>query len=627
MSWPTPELAAQVNSLPQKPGVYVFRDAQGSVLYVGKAVNLRHRVRSYFQNARHLTAKTLLMLNQLAAVEHIVTDNEVEALILENNLIKQYRPKYNVRLRDDKQYPYIKITREPWPRVLVVRETEKDGARYFGPYTNAGAMRDTLQTLRKVFPYRTCSNRRLRRGGRPCLYYYIGRCLGPCDARCTPAEYQKMIDELADVLAGRGAAVARRLEQAMHRAADQLAFEQAAVYRDKLQALEAVLAEQKMVTARFEDHDVVALARQGDEASVVVFFVREGKLVGRDHLMLAGAADLPDAEVMACFLQQYYSEAAFIPRDLLLQVEPTGRETLADWLSTVRGKRCYLHVPRRGEKRRLVELAAANARELLTAEARRRERLYRRSEEAVAELQAYLQLPEPPQRIECYDISNFQGRDTVGSMVVFVGGRPKKSAYRRFRLRTVEGPDDFASLQEVLYRRFKRGLAERQELAARGHLDEEEARFAEFPDLIIIDGGKGQLNAALEVLRTLNLDHLPVFALAKGAEELFAPDQAEPLVLPRDSRALHLLQRLRDEAHRFAVAYHRRLRRKHSLKSVLDDIPGIGEKRKTALLKHFGSVESMRRASVEELAAVPGMTRTAAEQVAAWLADDQAGKN
>jgi excinuclease ABC subunit C len=619
VNYPDDELREQVEVLPSKPGVYMFRDAEEKVLYVGKARNLRKRVRSYFRSAKSLTRKSLLLVNRIASLDYIVTDNEVEALILENNLIKKYRPRYNVRLRDDKQYPYIKVTDEKWPRVLVVREIEDDGGDYYGPYTNATAMRATLRTLRRVFPYRTCSNRRLEREGRPCLYYHIGRCLGPCDDRCDEEEYVQLIQELERFLQGRTDELMKRLKQQMREASEALAFEEAAEYRDRLQALESVLERQKIVSAQLQDQDVIGFARRDDEASVVVLFVREGKLVGREHFMLTGAAELPDEELMAAFLKQYYTDAALVPQYLLLQVAVAEEATIQEWLSGLRGKKAYLRVPQRGEKRRLVELAHENAEELLGGEVLKRKHRYEQGESAVEELQSYLQLPEPPQRMECYDISNLQGTDSVGSMVVFVDGRPDKSEYRRFKLRTVEGSDDFASLQEVLYRRFKRGLQEREELSEKGHAAAAEAKFAQFPDLIVIDGGKGQLSAALEVLETLNLDHIPVFGLAKREEELFAPERSEPLAVPRDSDALQLLQRLRDEAHRFAVKYHRKLRQKRSIKSELDDIRGIGEKRRVALLKHFGSLDNIRSASVEELAAVPGMNSSVAERVASEL--------
>ena len=597
------DLRQQIQSLPTRPGVYIFRDAEGEVLYVGKAVNLRNRVRSYFQAAKHLTDKTLHMVNQIEDVEVITTDNEVEALILESNLIKRLRPAYNIRLRDDKHYPYLKVTvQEPWPRVIIARSIQNDGARYFGPYTDS--VHETLRTIRRAFPYRTCSNYRLAQRGRPCLEYYIGRCLAPCDDRCDPASYQAMIQELCRFLDGRDSAVLDRLEAQMQQAAEELDFERAAELRDQLEALRRVQEKQKMISSRLEDQDVIGFASEGGRTCVQVFFVREGKVVGREHFLLTGTAGRDGGEILAAFLKQYYAEAPFIPREILIgqPLPPDEEGGIGDFLAARRGSKVFIRQPQRGDKRRLLEMVEANARLLLKQQALQQQRDERRPLEALAELALHLDLAAPPERIECYDISNFQGQQAVGSLVVFEHGRPSKADYRRFRIRTVEGSDDFAMMQEVLFRRF-RGMADGDE------------RFGRLPDLILIDGGKGQLNAALEVLRALNLDHLPIAALAKRFEHIFLPGRSEPMVLDATSPALLLLRQIRDEAHRFAVSYHRRLRTKGSIKSLLDDIPGIGPKRRRRLLEAFGSIEALRAASIDELAAVPGMTRRAAQAV------------
>lgn len=599
------ELKAKVQSLPTRPGVYIFRDAGGEALYVGKAVNLRNRVRSYFQSPKSLTNKVLHMVNQIAGLEFITTDTEVEALILESNLIKNYRPKYNIRLRDDKNYPYLKVTtNEAWPRVIVTRAAQNDGARYFGPYADVGALNETLRTLRTTFPYRICSNYRLQQGGRPCLEYYIDRCLAPCDQRCSPGEYAAMIDELCAFLEGREVSFVRQVEEQMHAAAEQLDFERAAELRDRLRALRRVQEKQKIISGRLEDQDVIGLAVDDNDACVQVFFVREGKVLGREHFLLEGAGDQPRDQILAAFVKQYYAAAAFIPREILLS-EPLPddeEQAIGDWLAERRGTKVFVRRPQRGEKRQLLAMVEDNARLLLEQERAQRDRRQEDRQRSVEDLAAMMGLETMPSRIECFDISNLQGRQAVGSMVVFVDGQPRKSDYRRFRIRTVTGSNDYAMMQEVLDRRFRRGLAE-------------DPRFATLPDLVIIDGGKGQLNAALEVLAAHNLDHLPIAALAEKFEELYLPDQPAPIRMPERSPARHLLQRIRDEAHRFAVDYHRRLRSSSSLRSVLDDIPGIGPRRRRELLKAFGSIDAIRAATVEALAAVPGMNRRAAEAV------------
>lgn len=607
-------LQEKVDRLPERPGVYIFRDAAAEVIYVGKAVSLRDRVRSYFRGGRHLTGKVLRLAAEIRDVEHIVTDTETEALILECNLIKRYRPRFNIRLRDDKSYPYLRVTTgETWPRVMIVRSMKNDGARYFGPYTQAGALQETLRVLRRVFPYRTCSDARFRQHrDRPCLHYFIKRCPGPCAGLVTPEAYAAEIGRLIAFLEGRQEGLLDGLRRRMEEAAERLEFERAAELRDRLRALEAVVEKQKIVSDRLGDQDVIAVARSGgnsppeaeqETACAQVFFVREGKVVGREAVVLAETEGSSDAEVLAAFLKQYYAAAGFIPPEILLSGEPDDAPAIAAWLEQLRGGRVSLLVPRRGEKRRLLEMVRKNAALFMEEERLRRRREEEGPAAALNELREALGLPAVPRRIECYDISNIQGRQTVASMVVFVDGRPSKKDYRQFKVRTVSGPDDFASMREVLSRRFLRVQAEG------------DRSFAERPDLVIIDGGRGQLGAARQAMAALGFSDIPAFGLAKENEWLFAEDRREPIILPRESPALLLVQRIRDEAHRFAVGYHRRLRSKHSLRSVLDEVPGIGPKRRQALLTRFRSLDNIRRATVEELAAVPGMTRAAAREV------------
>lgn len=622
-----PVIVEKLALLPERPGCYIFKGERGEVLYVGKAVSLKHRVRSYFQSPKNLTAKVLTMVRQVEDLEHIITDNEVEALILESNLIKRYRPKYNIRLRDDKQYPYLKITlQDEWPQVMVVRRMKPDGARYFGPFTSSESMRETLKVLRRVFPYRSCSDRRLAQGGPPCLYYHIGRCLAPCDGKVNRERYDEMIRELILFLEGKEDDLLKRIERRMKEAADNLEFEKAAEYRDQLRALEKVLEKQKIVSAKLDDQDVIALARDEEEAAVQIFFVREGKVVGREHFLLAASPDDTAPEIIEAFIKQYYDGMVAIPREILVADLPPDAEVIGRWLTEKRGARVQVTAPRRGEKRRMVRMVEKNARILLQQETLQRERHKAQAEEALAQLQEQLNLPEPPRRIECFDISNTQGANIVASMVVFENGQPKKSDYRKFRIRDVTGaPNDFASMQEALYRRFRRAIEERKALqrAEQGEEVVGEAKFADLPDLLIIDGGKGQLSAAREVLRLLELDQIPTFGLAKQHEWLFEEGRAEPIILPRDSQGLYLLQRVRDEAHRFAVSYHRELRAKTGIKSVLEEVPGIGPKRRRELLKAFGSLEEIRRADPDELAAVPGMTRKAAKDLLEYLGELQ----
>jgi len=604
------ELREKLRLLPDRPGVYLMKNAAGEVIYVGKAVSLRSRVRSYFQSPSGMSAKVRVMASHIADVDYIVTDSEVEALILEANLIKEHRPRYNVRLRDDKAYPYLKITLgEPFPRVVVTRRVERDGARYFGPYTNSNAVRETTRFLRKLFPIRTCS---LDLSGelnyRPCLLYHIKRCVGPCAGKVSPEEYDRLIDQVSLFLEGRHDRLLPGLYREMKEAAQALEFERAARLRDQIRALEAVAERQKVVSERAVDQDIIGFAREKDLVCVQVFYVRGGRLIGREHFFLEAVAEDEPAEIMTAFVQQYYQRAPFVPPEVLLQVPVEDQDVVEGWLRQRRGGVVRLHVPQRGEKRRLMEMVVENARLALEE---RLAQLARRSEEAeraMAHLAEVLGLPALPQRIEAFDISNIQGNQAVASMVVFEDGQPKPSDYRRFKIRTQSTPDDYAMMREVVHRRFLRGLREQA--------DEVEARgFGQFPDLVLIDGGKGQLNAAREVMRELGVEDIPTVALAEQFEHVFVEGRAEPVILPWASPGLKLLQRIRDEAHRYALTYHRHLRDQRASQSVLDEIPGVGPRRKRELLRRFGSVAGIRRATVEELAAVPGISRSLAERI------------
>lgn len=626
-------------------------DAHGRVLYVGKAVILRNRVRSYFHASAQHSPRTRALVAEIADISWWVTDTELEALVLENELIKRYQPRYNVRLKDDKTFPYIKVNwQDDFPKIQVVRRMRRDGARYFGPYTSARACYETLDALRRVFPYLDCDRTITGQDTRPCLYYHIKLCGGPCIGAQTREEYRETIQQLMDFLEGNSERVLRQLKEQMERAAENLQFELAALYRDRLQSAQRIVEQQKIVSTTMEDLDYVAVAqdeRTGDTA-VQVFMVRHGRLVGRDSFMLEGAeifqlqdqnGDLSEQDligaaqietVIAAFIQQFYDQATFIPPQILVQAMPRNAALLARWLSERRGGKVELRVPRRGDKAGVMKLAQENAAEFLRVQQAMRAADTHRQTEALAELQVALHLEKAPMRIECYDISTLQGTNTVGSMVVFAKGAPLKSAYKRFKIHgkgSQGAPDDFASMREMLRRRFRRLVESAQEgdtqpagsgsaaAVSNNRNDEETWRIP--PDLVIVDGGKGQLNVAVEVLQEFGLfGQIPVIGLAKREEEIYRPGALEPLWLRRGSAALHLVQRIRDEAHRFGITYHRNLRSKEQTRSRLDDIPGIGPKRRKAILQHFGGdIERVRRASIEELMAVPGVTRKLAERV------------
>ena len=620
------ELTARLETLPARTGVYLMRDVRATVIYVGKAVNLRSRVRSYFQPSADHPPRLRRLIEDVADLEWIVTDTELEALILENELIKRYRPRYNVRLKDDKNYPYIKVHwQDDFPKISIVRRMAQDGARYYGPFTSAMAVRQTLDALRRVFPYLDCDREITGRDERPCLYHHIKRCTGPCIGAISREEYRAVIQGLCDFLEGKTEAVLADLKAKMEHAAEAWQFERAALYRDQIRAAEQIVERQKVVSGKQEDADVIAFAqdaRQG-EACVQVFLVRRGRLVGRETFVLEGPTAEANGEMLGAFLKQFYDEAAYVPQHILLPQDLDERAIIEQWLRSKRGAQVVLSVPKRGPKHQLVQMAIDNARETLQALQAQWQADTHRQTEALTDLQERLGLAAPPSRIECFDISTLQGTNTVGSMVVFAKGAPLKSDYRRFNVRTVGQtghPDDFAAMREVLRRRFRRAVEAAATPDPGQKARKQDRVWSILPDLLIVDGGKGQLNVALEVLEEFGLrEVVPAIGLAKQHEDIFRPEEADPLILPRGSEALHLVQRISDEAHRFALTQQRARRASTALTSALDEVPGIGPRRRQALLKRFGSLEAIRQATVEELAAVPGMTRAAAEQIKASL--------
>ena len=599
-------IEAQLKALPAKPGVYLFKDSQGKVIYVGKAASLRHRVRAYFSPSTNLSPKLQRLAASISDFESIFTDSEQEALILECTLIKKYRPRYNVSLKDDKTFPYLKIDLDnDWPRVRITRRFRKDGGKYFGPFASAGSVRRTLRLIRKIFPFRSCNKAITGKDSKPCLEYHIHRCSGPCIGAVSKEDYDEVIRQVILFLEGKQELVVRELKDKMEKASQQLQFEKAALLRDQIQATEAVIEGQKIAATVMGEQDVIALAQAKDLAYVEIFFIRDNRLIGRDHLLVDGVRDEEPSQIMTSFVKQYYASTSSIPPVILLQYPIDEPAVIIEWLSSQRGAAIKLRVPRQGAKKQLVDTVAENARHGLE--------LYQIKQSATVEpaivlqeLKERLRLPSIPMRIEGYDISNIRGTLAVGSMAVFDKGMPKPAHYRRFRVKTVAGIDDYAMIQEVLRRRFRRYLAD-------------EDKWSIAPDLVLIDGGKGHLNAALEVMRGLGLGSIPTASLAKEREEIFIPGNPRPVALPQTSVALHLLQRVRDEAHRFALGYHKRLRHNQSIASALDSIPGIGPKRKKALLKKFGSVRGIKEASIDQLAAVEGMGGKLAAKVKEYL--------
>ncbi len=665
--------ASRLAALPPRPGVYIMRNAKQDVIYVGKAANLRNRVRNYFGAPHSLELKTRALVEQIEEFEYIVTQTNGEAMHLEATLVKRHQPFFNVRLKDDKHYPYLRIdVQNEWPRVEIARRIVNDGARYFGPYASASSVRTTLGIVKKLFPWRSCTKAITGTDPRPCLDYFIHRCIAPCTAYCSKEEYEEVIRQTTLFLEGKTGEVVKSLKGQMQAASDEMQFEQAALFRDQLRAVESVAEKQNVERIRPTDEDVFGLARaEGtDEACVQVFFIRGTQMVGRDFFTLDGVQDEPDSEVLGSFLKQFYESAVYIPKHVVVPFAVPESELISEWLTEKRGTKVGIAVAQRGVRRRMTEMAAENARESLDMLRVRWLADSDKRDQALTQLQEELDLPTYPRRIECYDNSNIQGSSPVASMVVFIDGQPRTQEYRRFGIKTVVGADDFASMAEVLGRRFKRwdtsvqqeaaavaagvsdvassggtgdsspltgaiggvpptspdreaetspdnvGPQDAQALDAPSE-DEDDGLlgWGALPDLVIVDGGKGQLSAALDVMRNLGLKDVPLAGLAKQNEELFVQDLAEPIVLPRTSQALYLVQRLRDEAHRFAITYHRKVRAKSGMESILDSVPGVGPKRKRALLRKFGSLRGVREASVEEVASTIGFTRSLAEKV------------
>ena len=605
----TRRFSTRLAAVPLEPGVYLHRDAGRKVLYVGKSASLRDRLRSYFGSKKNLDPKSVELVSRIDDFEYIVTASEQEALLLENSLIKEHKPKYNIRLKDDKTYPYIKVDlAEDFPRIYVTRRTANDGARYFGPFASAGSVRKTLDLLKRLFPYRSCTKTITGNDSRPCLEYHIKRCVAPCTGYASRNDYSEVIAQVVMFLEGNTKEIVSDLKTTMLEASDNLEFERAGALRDRLKAIEKVYEGQNVVGLGREELDVIGAAYGGEEAWVEIFFIRQGKLIGRDHFTMSGTREEEGQEILARFIEQFYSSASHVPRKILVPESITDKEVVAGWLETKRKGPVEINVPQRGTKRRLIEMVSTNAAQGLEQLKLKWISDSTRMETAMSELQEELNLPRSPKRIECYDVSHIQGTNTVASMSVFQDGKPLSSNYRRFKIKSHDGNDDFASMREVLSRRFKRLKNARDG-------GEENASFAAAPDLVLIDGGKGQLSSAVEVMLHLGLQDIQLASIAKREEEIFLPDAAEPVIMPKNSQGLFLLQRARDEAHRFAVTFHRNLRGKSSVKSALDLVPGIGPKRRKMLIRSFGSVKGIREASEDQLAAAPGMTAKVARQI------------
>jgi len=598
-------ITEQLNQLPVNPGVYLLKDAEGNILYVGKAANLHHRVRAYFGTGQKLSPKLQRMVARVSDLDFFVTTSEQEALILELNLIKRHRPHYNVRLKDDKTFPYLKIDpNEDWPRVYITRRLAQDGGHYFGPFASAKSVRQTLKIIKRIFPFRSCSKPITGTDSRPCLWYHVGKCLAPCISAVSKEEYAEVIKQVILFLEGKQEKVVQGLESQMNKAAEALEFEKAALIRDQVQAIHEVIEGQRIAATVRGEQDVIAFAQDKDQAYVQVFFIRGGKLIGRESFVLQGTRSEEPSQIMTSFIKQFYHSAPSIPPLLLLQCPVEDKLVIEDWLRGKRGDKVSIQVPQRGTKKQLVNIVAENAQQGLTQLKIKQLAAPKVLEIALAEIARELRLPHPPLRMEGYDISNIQGTSAVGSMVVFDKGRPKPAHYRRFRIKTVSGADDYAMLHEVLKRRFKRS----RDTSA-------ESTWAIIPDLVLIDGGKGQLNAAQAAMRAVSADSVPVASLAKENEYIFIPQKTKPIILSGNSPGLQLLQRLRDEAHRFALSYHHKIRQKRAFASAFDNISGIGAKRKRSLLRQFGSVRAIQEASLEELAATKGMSQSLARRI------------
>ena len=601
----------ELKKLPGKPGVYLMHDERDAIIYVGKAISLKNRVRQYFQSSRNKGAKIEQMVTHISRFEYIVTDSELEALVLECNLIKEHRPKYNTMLMDDKSYPFIKVTvNEPFPRVMLARQMKKDKAKYFGPYTSAGAVKDTIELIRKLYHIRSC-NRSLPKDigkERPCLNYHIHQCQAPCQGYISQEEYRKSIDEVVRFLNGHYDLVLKELEEKMMAASDSLEFEKAIEYRELLTSVQKVAQKQKITDTAGDDRDIIAMASEGEDAVVQVFFIRSGRLIGRDHFYLKSAENDTEGEILSSFIKQFYAGTPYIPAELMLPEEIEDQDIIEEWLTARRERRVHLRIPKKGTKEKLVELAQKNAQMVLKNDRERLKREEGKTIGAVKELEKILGL-KGIIRMEAYDISNTNGFDSVGSMVVYEHGKPKRNDYRKFKIKTVQGPDDYASMNEVLTRRFGHGLREQQE-------ESETGGFQIFPDLIMMDGGRGQVNIALEVLEKLHL-HIPVCGMVKDDNHRTRGLYFNNTELPidRNSECFRLITRIQDEAHRFAITFHRQLRSKGQVHSVLDDIPGVGPARRKDLMRCFENIDAIRNATVEELKELPSMNEKSAQEV------------
>ena len=622
------QIEEELKKLPGQPGVYIMHDAKDAIIYVGKAISLKNRVRQYFQSSRDKTAKIKQMVSKIARFEYIVTDSELEALVLECNLIKEHRPRYNTMLKDDKTYPYIKVTAsEEYPRILFSRQMKKDKNKYFGPFTSAGAVKDTIELIRKIYRIRACSRKLPQDMGkdRPCLYYHIHQCDAPCQGYISQADYQKSVKQAVGFLNGQYEPVMKYLEEKMRTASETMEFEKAIEYRDLLDSVRKVAQKQKITSQSMEDRDIIAMAKDERDAVVQVFFVRDGKLIGREHFHMNLTGSESKAEILNSFVKQFYAGTPFVPHEIWVQEELEDAEVIASFLTARRGQKVRFVVPKMGEKERLVELAEKNAKMVLSQDKEKIKREELRTIGAMNQIGSWIGF-SGIKRVEAYDISNISGFESVGSMIVYENGRPKRNDYRKFRIRTVQGPNDYASMREVLLRRFSHGLEETKKLQAEGG-DLAMGSFTRFPDLLMMDGGRGQVNIALEVLRELQLE-IPVCGMVKDDNHRTRGLYYQNVEIPidRHSEGFQLITRIQDEAHRFAIEYHRSLRGKEQVRSVLDDIKGIGPARRKSLMRTFKTIEAVREASVEELEAAPQMNRAAAEAVYIFFRDDKQGK-
>ena len=622
------QIEEELKKLPGQPGVYIMHDAKDAIIYVGKALSLKNRVRQYFQSSRDKTAKIKQMVSKIARFEYIVTDSELEALVLECNLIKEHHPRYNSMLKDDKTYPYIKVTAsEEYPRILFSRQMKKDKNKYFGPFTSAGAVKDTIELIRKIYRIRACSRKLPQDMGkdRPCLYYHIHQCDAPCQGYISQADYQKSVKQAVGFLNGQYEPVMKYLEEKMRTASETMEFEKAIEYRDLLDSVRKVAQKQKITSQSMEDRDIIAMAKDERDAVVQVFFVRDGKLIGREHFHMNLTGSESKAEILNSFVKQFYAGTPFVPHEIWVQEELEDAEVIASFLTARRGQKVRFVVPKMGEKERLVELAEKNAKMVLSQDKEKIKREELRTIGAMNQIGSWIGL-SGIKRVEAYDISNISGFESVGSMIVYENGRPKRNDYRKFRIRTVQGPNDYASMREVLLRRFSHGLEETKKMQAEGG-DLAMGSFTRFPDLLMMDGGRGQVNIALEVLRELQLE-IPVCGMVKDDNHRTRGLYYQNVEIPidRHSEGFQLITRIQDEAHRFAIEYHRSLRGKEQVRSVLDDIKGIGPARRKSLMRTFKTIEAVRDASVEELEAAPQMNRAAAEAVYIFFRDDKQGK-